>query len=164
VLWRHGLVLNPSEFNGHLEGARWLLGGIEEGNGKRFFVEIVPNRTTASIVEVLRTKIREGTKIRTDGYPSYPRACQILNLEHEVVNHTEGFRSVDGVHTNKIENLWSHLRDSIRCRHGVIREKIFEFLQEFSFLHAFVDRKNHLSVISSYLLLLKELFKTIINN
>ena len=35
-----------------------------------------------------------------DGHSSYPPVARNLNFRHHIVNHTEGFRSEDGSHTN----------------------------------------------------------------
>jgi hypothetical protein len=61
-----------------------------------------------------------GTVIKTDGYPTYPRAISEISCIHRVVNHTLGFVSSDGTNTNSIENVWAHLKTDIRTRRGVM--------------------------------------------
>ncbi|KCZ81149.1 hypothetical protein H312_01441, partial [Anncaliia algerae PRA339] len=67
----------------------------------------------------------------TDCYPSYPSAVAKFGSDHKIVNHSEGFCNADGINTNSIENIWSHLKKDYRERAGVKIERITLFLKEF---------------------------------
>ncbi|KKO73759.1 hypothetical protein AAJ76_2480001203 [Vairimorpha ceranae] len=40
--------------------------------------------------------------------------CKNFKLWDHIINHTEGFRSEDGSHTNNIEGFWGHMKGTIR--------------------------------------------------
>jgi hypothetical protein len=91
VLWRRGLIMNLTSTSENLAGARWLVGGIEEGEEKRFFIEIVPNCRISTLVDLFSRRISPGSIIKIDGHPSYPSVCSNLGFSHIIVNHSIGF-------------------------------------------------------------------------
>jgi hypothetical protein len=50
-----------------------------------------------------------------------------------VVNHSEGFITSDGIHTNNIENVWSRLKSEMSRYRGVKRTEIEPFLEKFTY-------------------------------
>jgi hypothetical protein len=62
---------------------------------------------------MLKKIVNKGSIILTDGYPSYPYVVNLFGSVHKVVNHTTGFNKRRGYNSNKIENVWSHLRPCI---------------------------------------------------
>ena len=85
-----------------------------------------------------------------DGYPSYPEVNRFLNLERRVVNHTHGFRALNGTHTNDIEGFWSFMKEKMRKEHGVKKENIDGWLIEFSFFRKYVLGKTPSEVSTVY--------------
>lgn len=77
-----------------------------------------------------------------DGYPSTPGLAGNLYLDHHVVNHSMGFRSPDGKHTNNIESFWSHLKSSMRRESGVKTDNVDEWLAEYNFKRRFLVRSK----------------------
>ena len=110
---------------------QWLVGGIEENNRQRIFVQLVPDRKIETLYNVLCDNVFPGSIIRTDGYPSYPEAVKRFDAEHQIVNHTLGFSNEDNQTTNTIEGLWSNLKSFYRRRHGLQKENHKNFLSEF---------------------------------
>lgn len=138
VISRLGIIDCPSHASDNIYRSVWLVGGIEEDDRNYFFLEIVPDRTIETIKNLFQRKLASGTTVVTDGYPSYPAAVRSLQMEHIIVNHSEGFTNAEGDHTNLIENLWSHLKTEMRTRHGIMHSNWEHYLAEFTW------RKRHL--------------------
>ncbi len=54
----------------------------------------------------------------TDGHENYRLVTSRLNLRHEVVNYSSGFKSPDGWTTNMIEGTWSEFKTWWRKSRG----------------------------------------------
>lgn len=170
---RGELVTNPTFETDSNRETLWIVGGVMEltdderltNEKSKFFMTVVHDRTTITLSNVFRTYIAPGTHIKTDGWAAYPSAIRrcndtfAMNLSHDVVNHSEGFTNADGTHTNTIENLWSHVRSSWRARHGVNRNRLEDFIAEFKFLKLFVSKKDRTTVRTTFIEILRELFK-----
>lgn len=131
----NGLIIkNPSNTLDTKSSIQWIVGGIDNTPEKNFFLVIVPNRKSTTLLQIFNEKIKKGSRIITDGYPSYPNAVKDFGAEHKIVNHVEGFVNTEGFHTNNIENLWSHLKKDFRERAGVNKTRIQIFLKEFEWL------------------------------
>jgi hypothetical protein len=126
---------------------------------------VVPNRSATTMAELLRNNIADGSFVKSDGHGSYPLAIRMCNetfacgFEHEIVNRTQGFRNDNGTTTNTIEGFLGNLRDYWRERHGVSRELLEQFLDEFRLLKRFISRKRKSTVISPFNLLLTKIFE-----
>lgn len=70
--------------------------------------------------------IDSGLIIRSDGYPSYPRAV-IEFGSHQIVNHSVGFKNSSIEKTNSIENVCSRVKGAHGSRIDLLK-------QEFSIL------------------------------
>ncbi|KAG0435235.1 hypothetical protein DMUE_4820 [Dictyocoela muelleri] len=128
------IIKDPSNTEDESNNRRiqWLVGGVEVGNCGRFVLKLVPNRKSETIYEIFLKHVHPGSIIVTDGYPSYPSAVRRFNGRHLVVNHSNEFVTSDGVHTNSIENLWSHLKMEYRSRAGISGDRLMLFLNEFT--------------------------------
>lgn len=111
-------------------------------SNKNFFLTKVPNRSINTLTEYLLGKIRIGSLLCTDGYPSYPGVADNLALNHRVVNHSMGFVGSDGTHTNNIEAFWSHMKSSMRKENGVMRVNIDNWLNEYTFKRRYIVGAN----------------------
>lgn len=85
-----------------------------------------------TLKELFDEKVLNGTVIKTDGNASYPSAIHNHGSVHMVINYSVGFVTVDGSHTNNIENLWSHLKTESRMRRGVMKVNPEDFNTEIS--------------------------------
>ncbi|KAG0423661.1 hypothetical protein DMUE_6133, partial [Dictyocoela muelleri] len=133
VISRSGNVRCPSVIYDNLPGTIWLFGVIERNNPRNFRLCVMPDRKINTITNILEQFVNKNSIIVSDGYPSYPKAIENVKCKHIIVPHTEGFVNEDGESTNKIENLWSHLKGDIRKNHGVRYDNIDNFLTGFSF-------------------------------
>ena len=116
----------------------WVLGGIEmpaetdpPQKVPRSWAMTVPNRKKATLIPVLKYKIKEETIIWSDGWSSY--FCLGSHFEDwNYVNHTRHFKDpVTGINTNRCEGNWKWLKDNIPD--GSPREKIEEYVQLYNF-------------------------------
>lgn len=92
----------------YLQG-QWVFGGIERGT-RKFFLEAVEDRSSATLVEIIKRKIKPGTTIYSDCWKAYDCLGQ-ENYTHLTVNHSINFVDPDsGTHTQNIERLWLEVR------------------------------------------------------
>ncbi|XGW28134.1 hypothetical protein V3C99_008161 [Haemonchus contortus] len=96
----------------------WLVGGIQDGT-KLVFVEITDDRSSATLNAIIQRHVLPGGIVPTEKWKGYNNLAN-LGYHHETVNHSEPFVDPDsGVHTQRIENFWGHLKAKIRSRHGL---------------------------------------------
>ena len=48
--------------------------------------------------------------MKSDSFGSYPQTVALSGNIHRTVNHSGGFVSEDGTHTNTIESVWAGLK------------------------------------------------------
>ncbi|KAG0440740.1 hypothetical protein DMUE_1522 [Dictyocoela muelleri] len=93
------------------------------------------------------------SRLHTDGHLSYPGVASNLSLQHKVVinsegfkaldgthtNNIEGFKALDGTHTNNIEGFWGGLESCMRKEHSVKRDNIDIWLEEYTFKKRYLN-------------------------
>jgi len=90
---------------GHLVKDHWVFGGIERESGRTFLVP-VPDRTTDTLVAIIRDWIEPGTTVISDCWFVY-RNLESQGFTHRTVYHSIHFVDPDtGAHTNTIESTW----------------------------------------------------------
>ncbi|KAG0429306.1 hypothetical protein DMUE_5748 [Dictyocoela muelleri] len=144
VLCRKGTIRSPTSTDDKTPGTTWILGGIDNTQERNFFVKRIKNREKDTLENAMEGLIGVGSKLHTDGHPSYPIVAKNLGLNHKVVIHSEGFKAPDGTHTNNIEGFWAVLKSSMRKEHGVKRCNIDEWLEEYTF------KKRYLNNLDSF--------------
>ena len=120
VLSRKGIIRNPAGAD-DTKDTVWILGGIDRTEKRNFFLCGVTGRTIGSLTVAMMPNIKNDSILFTEGHPS---AAQNLNFRHQIINHTEGFRSEDGTHTNNIEGFWGHKKNTMKKENGVFRDHI----------------------------------------
>ena len=96
-------------------------GGVERTPEKRLFVCRVPDRSAATIADVIYRHVRPGTRILTDCWRSYDWLDSDSNFVHEKVNHLVQFKVPNtDIHTNSIEGTWAGLKSKIPKRNRAI--------------------------------------------
>ena len=157
VLSRRGIISNPSSTSDDTPSTVWILGAVDEN--KNFIIKRVPNRQSETLRTTLEGVVRVGSILCTDGYPSYPSVAANLSCLHRIVNHSEGFVSQDGTHTNNIESFWSHLKSTMRKENGVMRANIDEWLAEYTFKRRYIIGETREEFLKVFI----EILKIIIN-
>jgi hypothetical protein len=100
----------------HIEGA-WILGGVERTSARRLFVTRVPDRSSATISQVIDRFVKPGSRILTDGWKGYSYLGSHPSYSHATVNHSLFFKDpVTNIHTNTIEGTWAALKAKIPKR------------------------------------------------
>lgn len=108
----------------------WIVGGIERTNERKCFFKVVEQRDSKTIKDIISKHVRPGSTVFTDSWKGYSE-IKNLNITHRRVNHTQGFISNTGAHTNTIEGTWSGLKRKIQPRfrgHNTINEHLLEFI------------------------------------
>lgn len=144
------IITNPSSALDFTPGIQWILGGVVEGRPNEVFLALVPNRRASTILGVFNQFVESGSIIRTDGYPSYPRAVSDFGSEHQVVSHIEGFSNNQGQTTNAVENMWSALKMDYRARCGLRRERISLFVKEFFWRKRIIGSRSSHSITAGF--------------
>lgn len=138
------IISDPTHTVDNNPRTQWIIGIVEETEEQKFIFKIVPNRQALTIANIFNTHLHPGTIVKTDGYPSYIPATRNSGFVHQIVNHNQGFVNENGVHTNLIENHWSHFKTMYRSRHGLQRENLENFIYEFIWKKSyFKDKSNN---------------------
>jgi hypothetical protein len=155
----HGyLVDSPSNLDDDAPGVTWLVGIIEQGTGS-IRLEIVPNRRSETIKDLFSRHIAPGSTIITDGHRYYPSAVAYIQGHHIIVNHSYGFKNIEGFHTNNIENLWSLLKYEVKKRRGVLKSNTQVFLNEFWLRYTRIRSRTKQEVFDAWNAIVDYLFE-----
>ena len=139
---------------GHRVEGSWVFGGVELTPERRFFAVVVPNRSAATLLPIIKAHIAPGSIIRSD----YWKAYDIIPFQHgfdyvhEKVNHSKEFKTHDGVHTNTIEGTWNGVKRVTPIRKRTKRNLpgcLFEFIWR---------RRNEANLWNGLIQALKDIF------
>jgi hypothetical protein len=178
-IWVLGLVeaLVPEDPNRRTYEYIDVVTGITETRyhfeaGNRIFLT-VPNRTAATLLPIIYKFCKPRTVIRSDGWRAYRNLHRTTHVDdgqldfngennqlffraHQVVNHSQGFTTVDQVtnnpevsltpvsghlHTNIIESLWRDLKVFIGPRYRNSKDcpgKLLEYLWRYANKGSFI--------------------------
>lgn len=105
--------------------------GIIERSGKVYAVPVV-NTKAKTILPIIESKIVAGSNVYTDEFRVYKNLATDFN--HDFVQHSAN-RYVSGdVHTNNIENFWSHFsRTILGTYHHISPKHIERYVNESTF-------------------------------
>ncbi|KAG0427910.1 hypothetical protein DMUE_5864, partial [Dictyocoela muelleri] len=137
VICRKGVIRYPTSADDEPRDTVWIFLALDLSEKSQFLLRRVKNRHIDTLTGVLEGKIGLLSIFHTDRHSSYPGVSENLCLNYKVLNHSRGFISLDGTHTNNIEGFWSHLKASMRKEHGVKRANIDDWLAEYSFREGF---------------------------
>ncbi|KXA99837.1 hypothetical protein AKJ48_03235 [candidate division MSBL1 archaeon SCGC-AAA261O19] len=102
-------------------GEKPLIFGVKREDGKIFETPLRGNSALEFKSALRRADEEIGPVIvlDTDGHTSYPQATELVGILHRAVNRSEeGFVNELGIHSNGVENLWSHERRWIERARG----------------------------------------------
>ena len=113
--------------------------GLLERKTGRVHTRVVPDRSAETLQGEVRLRVRKHANLVTDEHQSYEGLGS--EYTHNVINHAESY--VEGnVHTNRMENLWSLLKRSIKGTYVSVEPfHLFRYLDEQSFRY----NERHLS-------------------
>lgn len=100
-------------------GTTWVF-GILDIVTKQCHVQLVPNRSRATLLPIITRHIAPHSTIHSDQANVYRTLRQINGYTHKTVCHKDNYvNPTDGTHTNNIECFWAHLKNHIKHLHGV---------------------------------------------
>jgi transposase len=118
------------------EKQKQVLMGMVEREGK-VYIKHIPNIGKWTLLKQIQENITPKARIFTDEWRGYIQ-LSYKGYEHNSVNHGAGEYVRREVHTQNIENVWSHLKRGI---FGVYRIVSAKYLQAYADEYAF--RYNH---------------------
>lgn len=105
--------------------------GILKRGGKVYTV-MVPNVSRATLMPIIRERVRPDAVVYTDGFSSY-EVLDVSGFRHHRIDHEKVFSDGagrHGVHINGIENFWSQAKRHLRRYNGIPRAHFALFLKE----------------------------------
>lgn len=127
-----------NRIRGHSQGVQHkqvLMGMVKRGG--KVYIRHVPSSDRFSLVSQINLLVDPKARIISDEHPAYWQLVR-EGYKHDSINHGKGEFGRGDVHTNTIENVWSHLKRGI---YGVYRQVSKKHLQAYADEYAF--RYNH---------------------
>lgn len=123
------------EFGQGVEGKEVIMGMVQRGG--KAYLKHIPTTGKWEILDQVKAHVNPKVRVITDEYRSYTQLKK-HGYQHDVVNHRVSYLTKKDVHTQNIENVWSHLKRGI---YGVYRHVSKKYLQAYADEFAF--RYNH---------------------
>jgi transposase-like protein len=112
-------------------------------SNRKAYTMVVPNTGGKVLKTIVRTLVKQGSTIVTDGWKGYNGLSN--EYIHKVIEHSNGVYVKDGFHTNSIEGFWSHLkRGIIGIYHLVSPKHLQKYCDEFEFRYNTRDMSDGL--------------------
>ena len=127
--------IDESYFGGHRKGKRGrgaagkvaVFGLLKRGG--RVWTVVIPDAKTATLLPIIREKVRPDSIVYTDSLKSYD-VLDVSEFGHIRVNHSEEYVDAQGNHINGIENFWGQAKRHLRKYNGIPRHHFDYFLKE----------------------------------
>lgn len=132
------LVSRRKYNRGRLISQVWMFGGIERENNKQFFAEIVADRTTKTLLSVIKRRIRKGSIIMSDKWKAY-NCLKDNGYQHFTINHSENFVDPNNplIHTQGIESKWAKIKRKIKAKGLNLKQHMEEYILEYMYRQKF---------------------------
>jgi len=125
--------------------------GLRKRNGK-VYCEIIPDASRDEIMPIIRSTVKSGADIYTDGWRSYD-ALAVYGYNHKKIHHEKDEFVRDGnIHVNGIESFWSYAKRRLSKFNGVPKRLFTEYLleSEWRFNHRGDILKSMKKLIKNY--------------
>jgi len=120
--------------------------GDFERETKDILIVVVPDKSSETLLSVIKNKILEGTTIISDCWKSY-NCLSEHNFQHLTVNHTYNFVDPEtNAHTQNIERTWRDAKSNIP-RYGRSTEHMDSYIAEFLFKRKFPNHVDRIHAI-----------------
>lgn len=96
--------------------------------GGRVHAVMIANVRGATLLPIIRQRVRPDAVVYSDGYSSYG-ALDVSEFRHVRIDKTQGYAR-GRAHINGIENFWSQAKRHLRRYNGVPRQNFHLFLAE----------------------------------
>ncbi|QLD33620.1 IS1595 family transposase [Mannheimia varigena] len=150
------IEVDESYFGGSRKGKRGrgaagktAVFGLLKRDGKVYTV-VVPNTQSATLLPIIREKVKLDSIVYTDFYRSYD-VLDVSEFNHFRINHSTHFVEKQN-HINEIENFWNQAKRHLRKFNGIPKAHFELYLKECDW------RFNH-SNLKSQISILKQLVK-----
>lgn len=128
----------------------WIWGAVSRDTDK-LVLRRVSKRDEKTLISLITEHTEKNSILFTDEWRGY---CNLWNRrKHFTVTHSREFVSefCKEVHTNKQEGVWGLIKPiAIHTYRGIPREKLDEYLKEFTFRYNLKDYKIRVKVLKSY--------------
>ena len=124
----------------------WAFGGVCRETFKKF-VELVPDRSEATLLPIIQRHIKPGTHIMSDEWRAYFNLNKYGYI-HDKINHSENFVNPEdpNIHTQRIENAWRYLKQTFpsngtseALRESYLQEFVYREFHKENFINAFFE-------------------------
>jgi transposase len=133
------------QFSGEIELDESYFGGVRKGKrgrgaagkvavfgilkrGGKVYTQIILDAKSATLMPIIRCKIRPDSIVYTDCWRSY-NALDVSEFRHYRINHSKLFAQKHN-HINGIENFWNQAKRHLRKFNGIPRQHFELFLKE----------------------------------
>ena len=93
---------------------------------------VIDDKTKATLIPIIKERIYPGAIVKSDEWSSY-WCLGKEGFEHLTVNHKLSFVTLDGVHTQLVESLWSQVKSIIKVKRGTNGGMLQGYLDYYSF-------------------------------
>ena len=149
-------------FEGEIEADESYFGGIRKGkrgrgaagkvavfglikrNGKVYTV-VVPNAQSATLLPIIREKVKPDSIVYTDTYRSYD-VLDVSEFSHFRINHSTHF-AANHNHINGIENFWNQAKRHLRKFNGIPKAHFELYLKECEWRFNNSEIKSQISIL-----------------
>ena len=108
----------------HPRADAWVFGMVDTSTQPAIgYMELVPDRSAATLLPIIRRHVLPGTTIRSDMWRAYNGISQ-MGYNHETVNHSQHFvYPITGTHTQNIESYWAQTKLKFKAMKGITSSK-----------------------------------------
>jgi hypothetical protein len=125
----------------------WVFGMVDTSRTPALgFMQIVPNRTRATLLPIIQANTLPGTIIHSDDYATYRTAVgQLPNVaRHRIVNHSLHFVDPNtNVHTQHVESYWNRVKQKFKRMRGVDANQLPSYIDEFMWIERYGTTRNN---------------------
>jgi hypothetical protein len=112
---------------------KWIF-AIYDVDKKVGAIELVPDRSAATLLPIIEKYVLPGTEIHSDEWAAYRTIGQIPVCPpfiHKTVNHSLYYKDpLTGVHSNNVEAYWSAIKRRFKILNGTSRSLTPSYLDE----------------------------------
>ena len=113
-------------------GRKMIVFGVLKRNG-RVYTKIIPNVTRTILTRIIKTKVRSGSTIHSDGWGGYDGLVDLGYRKHYRVNHGHNEFARGNSHINGIENFWGLAKVRLAKFRGIHKQTFYLHLKECEF-------------------------------
>lgn len=104
------------------------------------FAQVVPDRSSSTLIPIIKNIVRSGTTIYTDEWKAYDPLANDTSYDHKKITHKYNFVDpLTGVHTQNVESFNNKIKMDIKNQKGVRTNDRPRFLTFFLFIDTYKD-------------------------